>query len=734
MRGFPSLLQALAVALVASAWITTAQAAIGPSAEGAVENGEPGVRATLLVDAEAGRAGVWFELADGWHLYWRNPGDSGLAPEIEFAADGGASEFGEIAWPVPRAFREDVDIRTYGYEGRVLLAAPMRLAADARSVRARVDVLVCADQCVPADLELRRALGTTPPELVARFEESALRVPSPARDRGVEVALEWPAAPDPGGRLEAALRVTPCPNGSANANTGAPCGWSAPATARGAFFPYGLEHAAALHAVAVEPRGDGGWRVALRGEAWESLSPDAVLRGVVTLVDEAGVARGLEVALPLAGAAPLGEARPVRAGVGAAALLRALLFGLIGGLLLNLMPCVLPVLAIKVFAVAELGRQGRREIVHHALAYTLGILVTLSVFALVVVALRWSGTAVGWGFHLQEPLFVAVVAAVVVVFAMNLLGAFEFTLGQRAMAVSNLGAGAVGSRRSFFDGLLAVILATPCSAPFLGTAIGFAFASPAPVILAIFLSIGLGLASPFLAVAAVPGAARFVPRSGPWMVELRRGLGFALIATALWLVWIVGRSAGTDAMTALLFLLLAAAFLTWTFGLVQKRRGAPGLLLVAGVAGLLALGLGQVELTPAPDRADPGSPADGAPAAYSRAALEGALAAGRPVFVYYTADWCLTCKVNESRVLSDPQVGDVLAREGFEVLRADWTRRDESIRLELAKLGKAGVPVYALYTPGRPEAPRLLPEILGLEAFLNALAETAEETRRVAAR
>jgi thiol:disulfide interchange protein DsbD len=322
------------------------------------------------------------------------------------------------------------------------------------------------------------------------------------------------------------------------------------------------------------------------------------------------------------------------------------------------------------------------------------------------------------------------VAALLVAFAANLLGAFE--VAALGSSLGSLGASAAGARRSFFDGLLAVLLATPCSAPFLGTAIGFAFASSAPVIAAIFAAIGLGLAAPFVAVAAVPAWSRWLPRPGGWMLELRRGLGFALLATVVWLVWIVGRAAGPDAMAGLLMVLVAIGFAAFLFGLVQRTRGhAPGVLLFGAVAALLVAGLDLVELS-----ADPASrpvAAEGAPLAYSRPALDEALAAGRPVLVYYTADWCLTCKLNERRVLAHPQVREALAARGFTVLRADWTRRDETIRQELARLGKAGVPVYALYGAGGPGAPRLLPELLRLEPFLNALAETADETERAAA-
>jgi thiol:disulfide interchange protein DsbD len=701
--------------------IPCAAAAAGSRARGAMDGDHARVRAELLVHRDAaapvGYAGVLFELDPGWHLYWRNPGDSGLAPVLRFAFDGGAPQQLDLQWPAPSVFIEDEDLVTFGYEGRVLLAGPV--PGEPAHVAVTADVLVCADQCLPASLELARrfrvdAGSGEAARARAIFEEAAAQVPPAADARGVQVALEGVAV-DPGGAFRAVLHVRAC-----GAQPSA-CSLRAPGSARAAFFPH-APAGLAIRAVAIS--GDAAsLRIALEGAASEPIAAGAQLEGVISLAGADGARHSFEVAAPIA--VPPAQS-PGRA---ATSLAGALVLGFLGGLLLNLMPCVLPVLAIKVFAVAELARRSRRQVAAHAAAYTAGILVTLMALAACVVALRWSGTAVGWGFHLQEPAFVAAVAAVLVAFAANLLGAFEVEMV--GVGLGSLGASAAGARRSFFDGLLAVLLATPCSAPFLGTAIGFAFASAAPVIAAIFAAIGLGLAAPFVAVAAVPAWSRWLPRPGAWMLELRRALGFALLATAVWLLWIVGRAAGPDAMAGLLAVLVAIAFAAFLFGLLQRARGhAPGVLLVGAVAALLVAGLDFVELSAQRGRPEAGA---AAPLPYSRPALEGALAAGRPVLVYDTADWCLTCKLNERRVLAHPRSREALAARGFTVLRADWTRRDDAIREELARLGKAGVPVYALYGAGGPGAPRLLPELLRLEPFLNALAETADEIQRAAA-
>jgi thiol:disulfide interchange protein DsbD len=293
-----------------------------------------------------------------------------------------------------------------------------------------------------------------------------------------------------------------------------------------------------------------------------------------------------------------------------------------------------------------------------------------------------------------------------------------------------LGAQAEGSRRSFFDGLLAVVLATPCSAPFLGTAVGFAFASEPYAICAVFLAIGVGLALPFAAIAASPGLVRWLPRSGPWMPKLRALLGFSLLATAVWLLWILGRSAGVDAMASLLVWLLALGFATWLYAALREGSrlalhagglAAAGLLLVAGA------GVVKVERA-APEQE---AAASEGPRAYQAAAIAEQQRAGRPVFAYFTADWCLTCKLNERVVLSDAEVRRALTRQDFAVFEADWTRRDESIRAELARFGRSGVPLYLLFPPEAGAPPRLLPELLSKGGFLEALHAVAQDGPRV---
>jgi thiol:disulfide interchange protein DsbD len=385
------------------------------------------------------------------------------------------------------------------------------------------------------------------------------------------------------------------------------------------------------------------------------------------------------------------------------------------------MPCVLPVLALKVFAIGELAGESRRGALRHGLAYAAGIELSMLALAAAALALRSAGHSVGWGFQFQEPAYVAAISAVLVGFALNLFGVFE--IGFQPSALAEVGAKAPGARRSFFEGLLAVALATPCSAPFLGTAIGFAFASPALAIVLVFLAIGAGLALPFLLISAFPRLGRFLPRSGAWMGTVRGGLGFALLATVVWLLWIVGRSAGSDSVAALLALLVAGAFVAWIYGRMQfsgaRFAGAGAALAVLGLVlgGANLVRVNAAASPPAGAEATSGSRGE----AFSPAALQAALAAGRPAFVYFTADWCLTCKLNERMAVDTEATRALLADGGFVTLRGDWTQRDEVIRRELARHGKAGVPLYLVYAPGAPDEPRVLPELLSQDRLSEAL-------------
>ncbi len=664
------------------------------------------------------RVGVLLDLAPSWHVYWRNSGDTGLPPELVWTIPG--ARVGPTLWPAPRAFQAETSstgMQSYGYESRVLLAADAVFATDAEpdtSVAVDADVLVCASECVPATFRLERALADPLPNLSrsaeeALFAEFAARLPDPPDVHQVQLkAVYSQRAIHPGNRFDAVIVVLAPGADLTDA----------------AFFPDDLEPIE-LRVTGVTRDGADRHRVSLAGvaEPDEPIERDR-LSGVLTLQGRDGPIH-VEVNLPLPIAAAAGGP-----GIG---LLHALLLALLGGLVLNLMPCVLPVLAIKVFSISEMaaaahdGRGGPRS---HGIAYTAGILGSMAILGLCVVALRAAGRSVGWGFQFQEPIYVAGICVVLVAFALNLFGVFEIRAGLGALG--GLGQDSAGTRRSFFEGLLAVALATPCSAPFLGTAVGFAFAREPAVILAIFLAVGLGLAAPFALVTLVPAWARFVPRSGSWMLVVRSGLGFALLATVSWLLWIFGGTAGADGIVGLIVFLLGLAFSLWCFGLLQRSEhqrvalGAGLAVIVFGAAGLNAV---NAQLDQARETREPSTHAVADATGWRSWSPEGvrsALDQGAPVFVRFTADWCITCKVNEKLVLSDRSILAAFERGGFQRFIADWTRRDDAIRAELARYGRAGVPLYLVYHPDRPNDPQLLPELLTVAKTLHAV-RSAEE-------
>ena len=728
----------------------------GDSARGAdgYDEGDPRVEAELLVDAadlrpgETVRVGVLFRMDPGWHIYWRNAGGSGLPTRLDWSFEG--ARLGPIRWPAPEVFREaDGFLTTYGYRDEVLLSnlaeigprgpGPMRLSVTAEFVTCRVG-------CIPGSIALSRVLhvtsrgrpaSTAVHAVFARYEE---RIPKPADAYGLRAEVSYSqSAIRPGDAFRSAL-VVRCDDATAGCRgvrLAAEDAWEA-------FVP-DLVPEVELEAVGHEATDDG-FVLVLKGRAF-SKDPgvrEQRLRGLVPVLLE-GSRTLVEVDAPLPRAAagesvstvsdPLlslaGGFAPRRASL---SLVYALGLALLGGLILNLMPCVLPILAIKVFRVAELAHESRRTLVGHGAAYSAGVLFSMTILAALVCGLRAAGIAVGWGFQFQQPIFVAAICTLLVVFALNLFGVFEVTF--QPAAAARLGAEATGLRRSFFEGLLAVVLATPCTAPFLSTAVGFAFASPPPVIFGIFLAIGLGLAAPYAVVTLVPAWSRIVPRPGAWMQRVRQGLGFSLVATVVWLLWVVGRTVGIDAQALLLGYLVGVAFLVWVFGSVQEsgRRSLVGATGVA-CAALAGLGLSVVPL----ETGRRGPAAGAAPSAavevvptgddswraWDVSAVQDELRRGRIVFVDFGADWCITCKVNEKVVFDDERVKRELDRLDVATFKADWTLYDDGIRQVLASHGKAGVPMYLLYRPDAPGDPEVLPELLSVDLVLEALRSAA---------
>ena len=404
-----------------------------------------------------------------------------------------------------------------------------------------------------------------------------------------------------------------------------------------------------------------------------------------------------------------------------------LLMAFLGGMILNLMPCVFPVLALKVSSFTKLVHESRRGILAHGMAYTGGIVASMLALAAVVIGLRIAGTHVGWGFQFQQPHFLAALVTILVLFALNLFGVFEVTMDSQAL--HGKATHAHGVRRSFWEGILAVALATPCSAPFMGTAVGFALASSAWVVVAVFVALGLGLAAPMVVLALMPGWTKLLPKPGGWMLHLKIFLGFALLGSAIWTVWLLGRQTGVDGMAAMLAFTGTLGLAAWLVGLVQFQAWSirKVVVLVLAAAALVAGGLIAFPLEA--ERRVPKTVVVSEQISWqpwTEEAVAAELEKGRPVFVDFTADWCLTCKVNEKNAIDTRTVREAIARYDVAMFKADWTQPDEAIRLKLAEYDRAAIPFYLVYSPERPERPKPMEDIITAEQLVQAFAEAAE--------
>jgi thiol:disulfide interchange protein/DsbC/DsbD-like thiol-disulfide interchange protein len=677
------------------AWVCLALASTGlAQAAETAETADGHARVTLLADVEAVpagepfRLGVRFQLDPEWHMYWHNPGQAGLATELEWKSD--VVTVGPTQWPAPRRFATADDfIVTHGYENDVLLFAEAKARASG-DVEVRIDFLVCKTDCIPGQAVLSHKIDVAQGRWVANealFEAAAAEVPrsqaTPSRyelrqeQQRVTAEVTYPAA-------GLALLEDP----------------------RGSFFVHrvpGLE----LVVKRGETRDDA-VHLVLEGTAKMPL-PD-VIPAVLVLRDAKGTRQAFEitfegpppVAAAVAAAPPVITETPPPAAV---SLVSVLWLAFLGGMILNLMPCVLPVLALKVSGLARMAGESRRARGSHAIAFLGGIQVALLALGAIVLGLRLAGTQVGWGFQFQQPIFLAIMGGLLVVLAMNAFGVFELDVGGVANDLAEKVDGTSGLRKSFGEGALAVVLATPCSAPFVGSAIGYALTAPAYVVFAVFAMLGLGLWLPFAMLAMAPGAKRILPKPGRWMLALKQGVGFTLLGAALWILWVAARAAGVDGAGRIGLFWLALAVGGWIVGFVQTRR------LVALVAvGVAAIGIGVATLR---FDAEPVTEtvADGW-RPWSEEVVAQHLADGKTVFVDFTADWCITCKVNERTAIADDQVKALVASRDITMLRADWTRPDDRIRAALTKHGRAGVPMYLVYSPDRPGAPDVLPEVL----------------------
>jgi thiol:disulfide interchange protein DsbD len=425
---------------------------------------------------------------------------------------------------------------------------------------------------------------------------------------------------------------------------------------------------------------------------------------------------GQEVTLAVNQALNIGLADAPRSkSIGGVTLWGAIFGALLGGLILNLMPCVFPIISLKALSLSKTAHSGRNEARRDAWLYTAGVLATFTALVLLLLALKAAGNSLGWGFQLQSPKVTGVLALLMFVIGLNLLGVFEF--GARLQNTGQELTTKSGPAGSFFTGALAVIVATPCTAPFMAGAMGYALAQPALITLLVFLALGVGFALPFLLLGYVPQLLAKLPKPGPWMARFKEFLAFPMFATAIWLAWVMGNQAGTDGLLKLLIAALLIGFALWLL-----RRGSFGKLL--GAAALLAAITIPLTLG-AQAKAGPEKNAQ----AWSPAAVQEALAEGRPVFVDFTADWCVTCKVNERLVINTDKTRALFERTDTAFLIADWTNKNDMIAQELAKYDRAGVPLYLVYHPDQNSVmAEVLPQILTYDVLETALGGTKERS------
>lgn len=659
------------------------------------------VKAQLVADTTAivpGRpftTGVLLRMAPHWHTYWKFSGDAGLPSEINWMLPTGWKA-GEIQWPIPLRLMDPGDIETYGYENEVLLmqeiTPPASISDSSIKLIAEASWLVCEKLCIPGNaklqLDLPVAAQAAPAneELFSRYRRSL-----PQNWPGNETATaRW-------NREGSELQLTV--ESAALANH--------PAVE---FFPVPEGELVVGHPQTERGSGKITFKVPI-----ETQDPRVTsLKGIVVFgPDATGSNRNAWV---------LGQVTSASSSI-TSNLWKYLFFGFLGGFILNLMPCVLPVISLKIFGFIQHAGQSRGRILWSGLAFVAGIFAWFIGLALLLIILKALGREITWAFQFTNPYFVLFMSAVVLVFALNLFGVFEISLPQSANR-SLLGWTARdGDAGSFFQGVFATVLATPCTAPFLGTALGFAFTQASWVILVMFLAIAAGMGLPYLLLSAQPAWLGLVPKPGAWMERVKQLMGFFLVATLLFLLWVIGAQRGSEAIIWASCFLLALSVVCWMKGAFMGPSATPAARLVSIVIALViviasgAYFIGEKFMATRAASGETTLAGDWQP--FTPARLQSEIDQGHTVFVDFTAAWCLTCKFNEARVLESDSVREAFQRRGIIKLKADWTNGDPEITKILKQFGRPGVPLYVLYPAGK--APIVFPELLTQGLVLDKL-------------
>jgi thiol:disulfide interchange protein DsbD len=666
---------------------------------------------SLVKGTKPNPAGLYFKLEPGWHIYWKNAGDSGEPPHVKWTLPEGIST-SPLQFPAPKRLPLG-PLMDFGYENEVVFPFSFEVGRMTKSgptdLHAKVDWLVCREVCIPgkAELELIRNVSDRPANSLVSGSDAALIK---------RFAAQIPKSPPSGfkavfqpagagfrlavttGQRETAAEFFPADQNVLD--NPAP----QPLTPTGNGLILDLKKDANLTTIPGQFRGvlelSGGRAFDL--VAVPGVVPGRAANSIATTAATAPVAAqpsNQPSGDPIASRAPV---------LSLSELLKASGLAFLGGLLLNLMPCVFPVLFIKGLALVRSGNEERHVLRAHGFIYATGIMVSFWVLVAALLALRAAGSHLGWGYQFQSPIFLALMASLLFFLGLSLAGQFE--IGLTLTSAGGSLAAKPGYAGSFFTGVLAVVVATPCTAPLMGAAIGYALQQSPAVTFAVFTALALGLAAPYVALTLQPAWTRFLPRPGVWMDLLKQATAVPIFATVIWLAWVLAQAYGAAILAALLTCLLLVAIAGWFLGRWPAARWA------TAVAGVILLGVIAVSVfTPAKLAATvPASTAtavQGAWEPWTAEAVSRYQSQGRPVFVDFTASWCLSCQVNERVALSRPEVQKAFADANVALLRADWTQHDDAIGNTLAALGRSGVPAYALYVPGE-ASPRLLPEVL----------------------
>ena len=679
----------------------------GYEAGGQTYEGRELVRAELVADTTSvvpGKpftVGLLLHMVPGWHTYWKFPGDAGIPTELKWDLPANWTT-GEIQWPLPLKLEEPGDIQIYGYHDQVLLMqqlTPSTSLGSNNSVRLSADAswLVCEKICIPGNAKLKLDLPISNQaqpanqELFSRFRKQ-LPQPWPGNTTatwsryatGFRLVLESP-------------ELTKFPAAD--------------------FYPIPPATVVVGHP-AVEKREDGKITFQIPFESAEKNVSSVA--GVVVLADKADPNSRVGWTVPIAAA----SAETAKASAAPQGMLTLFFFGFLGGLILNLMPCVLPVISLKIFGFVQQAGQSRRKIFRSGLAFAAGIFAWFIGLGLLLIALKSAGHQITWAFQFTNPYFVFGMSVLVLVFALNLFGVFEVGLPQMANRGILEVVAREGDAGSFFHGVFATLLATPCTAPYLGTALGFAFAQSGVVIMAMFMSIAAGMALPYVLLCAQPAWLRFLPKPGAWMTYVKQLMGFLLLATLLFLLYVIGAQRGLEGLIWACSFLLVVSMACWIAGVFLVPSASTRSRLIATLVIILLLAGGGVYFIGNKFNAATIPTAalakDGDWQPFSGARLQSELQQGHPVFVDFTAAWCLNCKFNEAHVLENAEVREAFRKNGVTKLKADWTNGDPEITKYLQQFGRVGVPLYVLY-PGSSEEPVVFPELLTKSIVLEKL-------------